>query len=365
MKRNTRVLDPDHLIIWYYGLLYAGVFGWMIREKDPLVFLFYLISIMLLLVVWRIRESKWIVFTLILALSFLSLLVPEIRASMLMYLFYFFSGAYYVQGILTVLLFLFEPSVSIRVLALFVGSTAVLFSFWRKDHAHHWQREYQLRKRVYEQEEMENILLGEQKHLEMMSRLKERQRIAEVLHDELGHELTAAHLSLKAGLTLSTKENRKAEEALQKSLLRLEGGLTKLKEAVTQIEPVQESLLDTFHALFEDASCEVEFNLKGDISRLMPYQEQLLYSALKEGMTNILKHASPTYIRVELEVLAAVIRLKVENDGVKGEGGTSMGSGLRFMRKRLEVVHGTVSVRGEKGKFFLLLVLPLQGGENG
>lgn len=42
-----------------------------------------------------------------------------------------------------------------------------------------------------------------------------------------------------------------------------------------------------------------------------------------------------------------------------------MGSGLRFMRKRLEVVHGTVSVRGEKGKFFLLLVLPLQGGENG
>lgn len=365
MKRNTWVLDPDHLIICYYVLLYAGVFWWMLREKEPLVFLFYLISIMLLLVVWRIRESKRIVFTLILALSFLSLMVPEIRASMLIYLFYFFSGAYYVQGILTLLLFLFEPSISIHMLALFVASIAVLFSFWRKDHEHHWQREYQLRKRVYEQEEMENILLEEQKHLETMSRLKERQRIAEVLHDELGHELTAAHLSLKAGLTLSRGENSKAEEALQKSLLRLEGGLTKLKMAVRQIEPVRESLLETFHKLFEDTSYEVEFIQEGDISRLMPYQEQLLYSALKEGMTNILKHASPTYIRVELEVLAAVTRLKVENDGVKGQGSISMGSGLRFMRKRLEAVHGTVSVRREKEKFSLLLVLPLQGGENG
>lgn len=280
----------------------------------------------------------------------------------MIYVLYSFSQGTYLLGLLPSVFFIYDQQREGIILWGIVAGMAVLLSFWRKDQELQWRKEYQLRKRLYEQEEMETLLLHEQKHLENMSRLKERQRIAEVLHDELGHELTAAHLSLKAARTVAKEEEGLLVNTLDKSLHRLEAGLTKLKEAVRQIEPTKESFLDTVETLKKECTYPVTFTHEGDLRRLEPYQEQLVFGMIKEGFTNIEKHANPSEVEIHVAILETVLRVRLYNDGVKEEKSMTGGNGLRYLRKRLEAVGGTVSSQKEKGAFTLLMVLPLRGG---
>lgn len=362
MKRNTWTSSPQRLSFLVLVLLYGGLLGWMMEEREPRVFLFFLLSIFLLVLDWRMKLQPGVFGILVGLVSVVSLWLPFMRFSLIIYVFYSFSQGVHLLGVLPSMFFIYHQPREGLVLWGFVTGIALLLSLWRRDQEEQWRKEYQLRKRVYEQEEMEALLLQEQKHLENMSRLRERQRIAEVLHDELGHELTAAHLSLKAARTVAKEEETLLLNTLDKSLHRLESGLTKLKEAVRQIEPAKESFLDTVEALKKDFAYPVIFTQEGDVLRLEPYQEQLVYVMLKEGFTNITKHAIPQRVEVHLALLETVLRVRLHNDGVKEEKSPRAGNGLRYLRKRVEAVGGTISSQKEKSAFTLLMVLPLRGG---
>jgi|GEM_PF-563227 len=362
MKRNPWTSSPNRLSLLMLVLLYGGLLGWMMEKREPMVFLFFLVSIFLLVLDWRMKLQRGVFGILLGMLSLLSLWIPHITFSLIIYVLYSFSQGTYLLGLLPSVFFIYDQQREGIILWGIVAGMAVLLSFWRKDQELQWRKEYQLRKRLYEQEEMETLLLHEQKHLENMSRLKERQRIAEVLHDELGHELTAAHLSLKAARTVAKEEEGLLVNTLDKSLHRLEAGLTKLKEAVRQIEPTKESFLDTVETLKKECTYPVTFTHEGDLRRLEPYQEQLVFGMIKEGFTNIEKHANPSEVEIHVAILETVLRVRLYNDGVKEEKSMTGGNGLRYLRKRLEAVGGTVSSQKEKGAFTLLMVLPLRGG---
>jgi len=90
--------------------------------------------------------------------------------------------------------------------------------------------------------------------------------------------------------------------------------------------------------------------------RLHPDQERVLSLALREAITNVVRHSGGERCRVSLRPDAAHAVLTVSDDG-RG-GAAPPGGGLSGMRARLEGAGGSLELSGEGG-FTLRARLPL------
>lgn len=244
--------------------------------------------------------------------------------------------------------------------ALLIG---YILQLWNTESRGLYEEADNLRQKLYRMEQTELQLLSEYQSTARLSQLKERQRLAEQLHDNLGHELTAAHLSIKAvGTLLQLGESAKAGRAQEKAAERLDAALQQLKKAVSRLEPEAVTGLETLTGLFDNFVYPVDLEQLGDPSDLQAYHIQLLHAAVKEALTNIAKHAVPRRVRAVLDTSGSIIKIMVENDGIQTGCAERTGNGLRYMRKRLEAVHGSLSTclsTNLSGTFFrIIIILP-------
>jgi signal transduction histidine kinase len=101
---------------------------------------------------------------------------------------------------------------------------------------------------------------------------------------------------------------------------------------------------------------ELDINLDG---RLPDHVEVAAYYVVAEALTNAVKHARPTAIRVAANVLDGRLRLSVRDDGVGGANPAN-GSGLTGLTDRVEALGGTITVHSPPGEGTTLQVgLPL------
>jgi signal transduction histidine kinase len=85
-----------------------------------------------------------------------------------------------------------------------------------------------------------------------------------------------------------------------------------------------------------------------------------LWFVSSEGVTNVLKHAGASHLRVELAGRGSDVRLLVEDDGRGGADGS--GSGLAGLRDRVAALGGNFSVEAvPAGGTRLVAVLPRAG----
>jgi signal transduction histidine kinase len=76
-----------------------------------------------------------------------------------------------------------------------------------------------------------------------------------------------------------------------------------------------------------------------------------LFRMIQEGVTNALKHASPSLVTVQLEAENGLLEASVCDSGAGMDtSNESMGSGLRNLRERVKELNGTLEIRSEKGK---------------
>jgi signal transduction histidine kinase len=246
------------------------------------------------------------------------------------------------------------PLALFPVLGLLLG---LIMALWRKESDTVRQEADELRLKVHRLQEEEHLLLDYQ-DAQQLSRLEERNHIARILHDSLGHELTAAHLTLKAlGSLLQRNEVEKALDSQAKALVRLENSLDQLKLAVRQLQRDDDTANQRFRQLFEQFNYPVDLHQSGDIEVLDPAVQQVLYSAVKEALTNIAKHAKPAMVRAQLAITGTTTRLVLENDGLFDQKNDETGNGLRYMRRRVEALGGSVAIQRDE-TFRLLITLP-------
>ncbi|MDD3058275.1 MAG: hypothetical protein GX626_10355 [Spirochaetales bacterium] len=247
------------------------------------------------------------------------------------------------------------PLALFPVLGLLLG---LLVALWQKESDVVRREADELRLKVHRLQEEEQHLLLDYQDAQQLSRLEERNHIARILHDSLGHELTAAHLTLKAlGSLLQRNEVEKALDSQAKALVRLENSLDQLKLAVRQLQRDDDTANQRFRQLFEQFNYPVDLHQSGDIEVLDPAVQQVLYSAVKEALTNIAKHAKPAMVRAQLAITGTTTRLMLENDGLFDQKNDETGNGLRYMRRRVEALGGSVAIQRDE-TFRLLITLP-------
>jgi signal transduction histidine kinase len=124
----------------------------------------------------------------------------------------------------------------------------------------------------------------------------------------------------------------------------------------------EQGLAPALRALSRRSPVPVELDLHAD--RRLPEQvEVAAYYVTSEALTNAVKHAQASRVRVELEACDTTVRLTIRDDGIGGAD-LSGGSGLLGLRDRIDALGGTLEVASPSGGGTTLNVeIPL-GGSN-
>lgn len=210
---------------------------------------------------------------------------------------------------------------------------------------------------------------------------EERLRFGRDLHDVMGRNLAVIALKSELAVQLARRERPEAvtqmvevQRIAHETQMEVRGVVRGYREADLQVELA--GARSVLRAARVD--CRVDFPAEDDGGAPLP---EAVRSALgwvvREGTTNVLRHADAGRCAVRVRVRAGTAVLEMENDGVPtelrtgtgagtGDGagtGAGEGSGLKGLRERLAALGGTLeSGPGDgAGTYRLRAELPLEG----
>ena len=195
---------------------------------------------------------------------------------------------------------------------------------------------------------------------------EEQLRMAQDLHDGVGHGL--AVIAMQAGVALHVLERdpaaaRSALEAIRgtsrEALDSLRAELSKLSGQTSRTPRRTLADVDTLVERMRATGLDVDVRRTGQPGRPLPSDvDAEAYMIVQESLTNVLRHASARLVMVDICVEGG-LTLSVTDDG-RGGPVHDEGMGLRGMRERAEALGGTLSAGPRPGGGFGVTVeLPL------
>jgi two-component system sensor histidine kinase DesK len=194
--------------------------------------------------------------------------------------------------------------------------------------------------------------------IERLSQEAERERIARDLHDLLGHTLTVITVKLDLARRLLPHDPDRARNEIVEAEQTARNALAEVRDAVSgyRAEGLDAEIGRARRSLL---SADVKLTTTLAPVNLSSSQVNALCLALREGVTNIVRHAHATVCRVALVEKDRTIHFTIEDNGLGGQ--ILEGNGLRGMRERLQSVAGAVKVTSlANGGTSLELTLPLE-----
>jgi two-component system, NarL family, sensor histidine kinase DesK len=177
--------------------------------------------------------------------------------------------------------------------------------------------------------------------IERLSKEAERERIARDLHDLLGHTLTVITVKLDLARRLLSRDADRARNEIVEAEQTARNALAEVREAVSgfRAEGLDAEIGRARQSL---VSADVKLTTTLAPVNLSSSQVNVLCLALREAVTNIVRHAHATVCRVTLFERDGTIHFKIEDDGLGGL--IREGNGLRGMRERVQFLAGAVKL---------------------
>lgn len=200
--------------------------------------------------------------------------------------------------------------------------------------------------------------LGEvERTLEAERRLQEeRVRISRDLHDSVGHHLTVAAMHAGVAGEAVREDPEAAEASLEHVRTAIAQSLRELRETVrvlrdesaTESDVIARSTLADLVAQLEAARIEVDEEI--DLEGVHGPAANGAYRIVQEAVTNILRHASATRVRIRVTHDGRAVHVRVDDDG-RGASASELdiGSGLTVMRERVRLLNGTLDLAAVDG----------------
>lgn len=179
-----------------------------------------------------------------------------------------------------------------------------------------------------------------------LARLAERERIGRDLHDLLGHTLSLVAIKSELAGKLLERDPHAAREQIREVERVAREALAQVRQAVSGIRAagLEAELAASRLALL---SAEVHMDQRLAPVALAAEVESALALALREAVTNVLRHARAARVEVELHADGSHAELLIVDDG-RG-GADDSGHGLAGMRERLAAVGGTLVIDSPPG----------------
>lgn len=201
---------------------------------------------------------------------------------------------------------------------------------------------------------------------EKLARQEERTQIAHDLHDSVGHKLTALLMQLE--MFRMHADGKTAEQLVELKALAKES-LEDTRSAVKTLKQDEAGGLSAVIALIRKLEAEsflrIEFLVKpGAISASLGNDQMIIvYRAVQEALTNIMRHTSSREAEIIFEAPGgSVFRFAISNASPEKVDITE-GFGLSAMRERIEGAGGRLDIIQGGSKLTVQGTLPLLGKE--
>lgn len=209
---------------------------------------------------------------------------------------------------------------------------------------------------------------------------RERSRIAEDLHDDLGSSL--ARISILAEVaSRAAGDGRDARDVVEEIGEASRSVVEKLGDGIWSVHPrwddvrsVVERLSEVAHGLLEPLGIawRVDDVPGAEEWRLQPVQRRQIFLVLKEAITNAAKHSGARSVRLAVSAPPGRLVFEVRDDGrglpapAGGAGEEAgRGQGLGNMRRRAEAIGGRLETSGTRGSGTVVrLDLPARSGRS-
>ncbi|MEM9564664.1 MAG: sensor histidine kinase [Actinomycetota bacterium] len=187
-------------------------------------------------------------------------------------------------------------------------------------------------------------------------RADERNRLAQELHDSLGHNLLACSIQLR---NAAVQQHRDAEATTRAIDLAGRAVAEALADTRLSVDTIRTdgagfslgAALPDLVTRAAPTAMTVDLDLAGDHRALDQLTQITLYRVAQEALSNVVRHANAeaATIRTRVTPSTAVLEVSDDGDGFDPTSATGSAAGLQSIRERLARVGGRLDVATEKG----------------
>jgi signal transduction histidine kinase len=184
---------------------------------------------------------------------------------------------------------------------------------------------------------------------------KERRRLAQDLHDEIGHDLIVLKLYVQViALDLKKGEVRPLRGKLKEAISLIDHALKGVRHLVFDLGPAvwnEQGFIPAVRMYVRQFAARtgltVRFTARGFTVSLPSRYETAMYKVLQGALSNVAAHAGARNVQITLKNRRGSVELAIEDDGrgfdVRSKLRTLRRSyGLRAMRDRIELLGGSI-----------------------
>ncbi|GAA4715866.1 sensor histidine kinase [Phytohabitans rumicis] len=201
---------------------------------------------------------------------------------------------------------------------------------------------------------------------------RERNQVAREVHDIVAHTVAVMVVQAEAGPVAVRKDPRLAEEAFgviadsgREAILQLRRSLAALRSPEQDGPPAGQPGIADLERLLDEARA---VNLRAGVERhgrQRPVPDEVdvaVYRLVQEAITNTIKHANATALRVQVRYGQREVNVEVTDDGQGATQPRAGGYGIIGMRERVTACGGTLRAgTGAGGRgFTVAATLPTQ-----
>lgn len=199
-------------------------------------------------------------------------------------------------------------------------------------------------------------LLMAQEEVEHLAKVAERERIARDLHDVLGHTLSVIVLKSELAAKLAEKDPARAASEIKDVERISRDALAQVRNTVRgyqalSLQAEAEQAAATLQAAGMKVACDFV------PAQLPPTHEGVLALALREAVTNVIRHSQATSCDLRLRPVEGGCELVVKDNGCGSM--SAEGAGLMGMRYRVEALGGKLQ-RDVNAGTRLVITLPVK-----
>ena len=195
-----------------------------------------------------------------------------------------------------------------------------------------------------------NLTISKQKAL-----AHERTRIAAEMHDDLGGGLT--RIRFLSQRVLRTVTNNDLKSQVTKIVDLSEGLVRNMGEIIWAMDAGFDTLSSLIsyvrryaYEYLEDYGIDLTFDVQGQSTgiKLTGQQRRNVFLVIKEAIHNAVKHANTKYLTIEFQI-ADELKVCIKDKGIGIKNQVTNGNGLNNMRKRVEMLGGTIEIQNNGG----------------
>lgn len=228
---------------------------------------------------------------------------------------------------------------------------------------------YQMKLHSMRDASMEHDMLMEQMNHQLIEKqnaqiynatLKERNRIAREIHDNVGHMITRSILQVGAIGVINTDERLKAPISDLKSTL--DTAMDSMRKSVHDLYDESVDLRQAL-AKLKPTDSAFAFSLEYDCEDNLPRDVKYAFIAIaKEAVNNAVKHSNGDEIRIIVREHPAFYQLEIMDNGTSADerklsGETGDGIGIKNIKERVAAIGGTMRIKADDGfRIFVTLM---------